>query len=227
MDVESFGTFLQSRRKELGMKQADLAQKLHVTDKAISRWERGVGFPDIKLLEPLARALEISLTELLQCKVMEQPIPEEQRKVLEAETEQIMEQQQKLSWQRRLVLWLGYAAIVAASWVLISITRIPALSFEQRRAVYAIAFFGGSLGCRALQYIVERLYLKNEPWGIWHKQYTRISVAVGLVGFWLAVNSWMIRTPAPVWNMWIFVAGVVILIGAWIYYAFQKEKEEE
>lgn len=223
MDVQQFGIFLQQRRKALGMKQSDLAEKLHVTDKAISRWERGVGFPDIKLLEPLAEALELTLTELLKCEVMEKPLPEEAK----AETEQILEEQKKISWQRRLVLWLGYAAIAAASWMLISITRIPALSFEQRRAVYAVVFFGGGLGCRALQFIVERLYLKREPWGIWHKPYTWISVTVGLFGFWLAVNSWLMRTPAPVWNMWIFVAGVVLVIGAWIYHAFQTEKEEE
>ena len=67
MDVQQFGMFLQQRRKERNMTQQDLAEKLHVTDKAISRWERGVGFPDIKLLEPLAEALELTLTELLKC----------------------------------------------------------------------------------------------------------------------------------------------------------------
>lgn len=223
MDAQQFGAFLQSRRKELGMKQSDLAEKLHVTDKAISRWERSVGFPDIKLLEPLADSLQVSLTELLKCEVMEKPLPEEAK----AETVQIMEEQKKLSWQRRLVLWLGYAAIAAASWVLISVTRIPALSFEQRRAVYAIAFFGGSLGSHALKYIVERQYMKGEPWGIWHKPYTWISSVVGLIGFGLAANSWLIRTSAPVWNMWIFLCGFIMTIGAWIYYAFQKEKDEE
>lgn len=209
------------------MKQSELAEKIHVTDKAISRWERAVGFPDIKLLEPLAQALELSLTELLQCRVIEQALPEEQVRAMEAETVQIMEEQQKLSWQRRLILWFGYAAILGAGWVLIQVTRLEGMSFELRRAVYAIAFIGSSLGCRALQYIVERQYLKHEPWGIWHKQYTWIGSAVGLAGFWLAVNSWFIRTPAPIWNMWLFVAGVAIAIGAWIYYEFQRENDQE
>lgn len=227
MDAEQFGKFIQSRRKNLGMKQSELAEKLHVTDKAISRWERAVGFPDIKLLEPLAQALELSLTELLQCSVIAEPLPEAQARAMEAETVQIMEEQQKLSWQRRLVLWLGYTAIAAASGVLLYATHLEGMSFELRRAVCAIAFLGSSLGCRALQYIVERLYLKRQPWGIWHKRYTWISAAVGLAGFWLAVNSWFVRTPAPVWNMWIFVGGVVIVIGAWIYYEFQKENDQQ
>lgn len=47
------------------MTQADLAKKLQVTDKAVSRWERGIGFPDINTLESLADALDISVLELM------------------------------------------------------------------------------------------------------------------------------------------------------------------
>ena len=42
------------------MTQADLAGKVGVTDKAVSRWERGLGFPDINTMEPLAEALDVS-----------------------------------------------------------------------------------------------------------------------------------------------------------------------
>ena len=54
MDNQKLGIFITELRKEKGLTQAQLAQKLNVTDKAVSKWERGVGFPDIKLLEPLA-----------------------------------------------------------------------------------------------------------------------------------------------------------------------------
>lgn len=66
MDAERLGTFIAGRRKELGLTQARLAEQLHVTDKAISRWERGVGLPDISNIEALAAALDVSLIELLQ-----------------------------------------------------------------------------------------------------------------------------------------------------------------
>ena len=46
----------------------ELAKKLNVTDKAVSRWERGLGFPDINTLEPLADALGVSVLELMQSK---------------------------------------------------------------------------------------------------------------------------------------------------------------
>ena len=65
MDAEKFGAFVAENRKLKGMTQADLAQKMQVTDKAISRWERGKGFPDINTIEPLACALGVSVLELM------------------------------------------------------------------------------------------------------------------------------------------------------------------
>lgn len=65
MDAKRFGQFIAGIRKEKKMTQAELAQQIHVTDKAISRWERGLGFPDIQTLEPLAQALGISVLELM------------------------------------------------------------------------------------------------------------------------------------------------------------------
>lgn len=66
MDNIRFGSFVAQLRKERGLTQKELAQRLHVTDKAVSKWETGRGFPDLKLLEPLAQTLEVSLVELLQ-----------------------------------------------------------------------------------------------------------------------------------------------------------------
>ena len=65
MDAEKFGRFVADRRKNLNMTQKDLAAKIQVTDKAVSKWERGLGFPDINTIEVLADALEVSITELM------------------------------------------------------------------------------------------------------------------------------------------------------------------
>lgn len=68
MDKEILGTFVSELRKEHHMTQKELAELLGVTDKAVSKWERGLSYPDISLLEPLAKTLDISVLELLQGK---------------------------------------------------------------------------------------------------------------------------------------------------------------
>lgn len=71
MDREKFGEFVAEKRKELNMTQKDLADKLLVSDKAVSKWERGLSYPDITLLEPLSHILSVSITELLEGKKMD------------------------------------------------------------------------------------------------------------------------------------------------------------
>ena len=66
MDNIQFGAFVAQLRKEQELTQKELADRLNVTDKAVSKWETGKGFPDVKLLEPLAQALGVSLVELMQ-----------------------------------------------------------------------------------------------------------------------------------------------------------------
>ena len=61
-----FGKRMSVLRRKAGLSQTDLAEKLGVTSQAVSKWETGRGFPDLKLLEPLAQTLEVSLVELLQ-----------------------------------------------------------------------------------------------------------------------------------------------------------------
>ena len=68
MNAKDMGLFINELRKENKMTQMELADKIHVTDKAISRWERGIGFPDVQLLPSLAEALYISVAELISCK---------------------------------------------------------------------------------------------------------------------------------------------------------------
>lgn len=65
MDATMTGQLIAERRRELGLSQTELAEQLHVTDKAVSRWETGRGMPSVDLLEPLADALGLSVSELL------------------------------------------------------------------------------------------------------------------------------------------------------------------
>ena len=65
IDVEKIACFIKNKRKELGITQSELAERLFVTEKAISRWETGKGTPNISLLIPLAKELQIDVSDLL------------------------------------------------------------------------------------------------------------------------------------------------------------------
>lgn len=72
IDKEKFGAFVAQLRKQQKMTQKELAQKVYVSDKAVSKWERGLSMPDITLLIPLSQALGITVAELLECQRLEQ-----------------------------------------------------------------------------------------------------------------------------------------------------------
>lgn len=72
MDKNATGRFIAELRKQKGFTQKELAEKLMVTDKAISRWETGKGLPDTSLLKPLGDVLGVSVTELLSGKKIEE-----------------------------------------------------------------------------------------------------------------------------------------------------------
>ena len=81
------GQFIARRRKAIGLTQKELADRLGVTNKAVSKWETGGGMPDISVLQELSRILEVSVDELLSGKAEpEVPavrvLPAEQRKDL-------------------------------------------------------------------------------------------------------------------------------------------------
>ena len=65
MNNEKMGKFICDMRKSQKLTQKDLAEKLKITDKAVSKWERGISCPDISLLVPLAQALSVTTSELL------------------------------------------------------------------------------------------------------------------------------------------------------------------
>ncbi len=70
MNITKIGCFINEQRKAKGLTQAELANKLYISDKTVSKWERGVGLPDIDLMMPLCNELGITINELLSgCKI--------------------------------------------------------------------------------------------------------------------------------------------------------------
>lgn len=71
IDKKEFGNFIARLRKEKNITQKELAEKLFVSDKAVSKWECGLSMPDITLLKPLAEILDVTVAELLECRRIE------------------------------------------------------------------------------------------------------------------------------------------------------------
>ena len=68
MNNQTFGTTIAALRKAQGMTQLELAEKMGVTDKAVSKWERDLSFPDVSSLPKLAEIFGVSVDELMQVK---------------------------------------------------------------------------------------------------------------------------------------------------------------
>ena len=68
MKKQTFGTMIAAMRKENGMTQLELAEKMGVTDKAVSKWERDLSFPDVNSIPKLADIFNVTVDELMQVK---------------------------------------------------------------------------------------------------------------------------------------------------------------
>lgn len=68
MKRQTFGTMIAALRREKGMTQLELAEKMGVTDKAVSKWERDLSFPDVSSIPRLAEIFGVSVDELMQVK---------------------------------------------------------------------------------------------------------------------------------------------------------------
>ena len=68
MQKQTFGTMVATLRRERGMTQLELAEKMGVTDKAVSKWERDLSFPDVSSIPKLAEIFNVSVDELMQVK---------------------------------------------------------------------------------------------------------------------------------------------------------------
>ena len=82
MNVQKTGSLIAAIRKEQNRTQQDLANELGVSSAAVSKWERGIGFPDVSLMEPLAASLGISIAELFKGERTENSVDNEYESLL-------------------------------------------------------------------------------------------------------------------------------------------------
>jgi len=117
MDKKLVGQKISSLRKEKGLTQKELAEKLCVTDKSVSKWETGVHFPDIAIMESLACELGTTVSDLLG---LEQATSEEVIKsmavVSEEEKNQIKKRIKWQSWEQIFYGIIGTVVSIYLSW---------------------------------------------------------------------------------------------------------------
>ena len=126
----STGALIAQRRREKGWSQAELAEKLHVTDKAVSKWETGRSLPGIDCLEPQAEALDLQVLELLRGRRLPPEAPAGERaEVWEVLAYSRREVRRRTSTQRRRYLAALLALLLAAG---LGLWRSGLLSLRDR-----------------------------------------------------------------------------------------------
>lgn len=113
MDHNKIGNFIASLRKEKGWTQQDLGEKLFVTNKAVSKWERGLSLPDISILEKLASLLGVDVSELLRGErgTQKVDIEEELHVALEQIKQHSLSQKKKNKKELKKIFWIFFSII--------------------------------------------------------------------------------------------------------------------
>ncbi len=111
MDQIKIGKFIADERKRKGYTQKQLSEKLEISDKTISKWERGNGFPEVSLLLPLCNELEISVNELLSGERLSE---EEYQKKAEENMTDLVREAQESREKILLAITVAMLTLVAA-----------------------------------------------------------------------------------------------------------------
>lgn len=144
MNQEKFASFITQRRKQLNLTQKDIAEKLHVSISAVSKYERGLSYPDITLLEPLSQILEVTIVDLLKGEISHNDLSSLEASELFLE---LISKQRLKEYRRKIllsdILYIILLFITAVTIILLFVNGIIPLSklFEVITAV-ALIFLG-------------------------------------------------------------------------------------
>lgn len=135
MDAGKTGAFIAQLRKEKGYTQKELAEKLNVSDKAISRWETGKGFPETTLLKPLSDELGVSISELLAGeRIPEETIKEKADHVIVTSME---DSKKKLNSVKTLCIGLAVLLVICLLFTFLPVLTEPsAIEFVNASTTY-------------------------------------------------------------------------------------------
>jgi len=110
MDQEKIGRFIQEKRKEKKLTQSDLAEKLNITDRSISKWENGNCLPDAGTMPELCKILNISINDLFSGEIVD--MKDNEKKLEENLLEMAKLKEEKDKQLLRLEIVIGYTASI-------------------------------------------------------------------------------------------------------------------
>jgi len=114
MDQIKIGEFISSQRKKKNLTQAALAEKLGITDRAVSKWERGKGLPDVSLMIDLCEILGITVNELLCGEMISMENSNQKNEALLLDMADALEQKNKTIWTSMwLIMIVSIIALLA------------------------------------------------------------------------------------------------------------------
>lgn len=123
MDQQKIGKFIAQRRKATGLTQAQLAEKLGITDRAVSKWETGKALPDTSLMLDLCHILEITVNDLLSGEIVTM---ENYNKMLEDNLLEVVKQKEQCDKRLlRMELLTGILSLIPLIASMLIITLVP------------------------------------------------------------------------------------------------------
>lgn len=140
MDKEKVGNFIKKLRKQANMTQKELGAKLHVTDKAVSKWERGLSFPDITMLNSLAEIFNVTASEILNAEIGRKEEINVEKKIQET-VEEITHAKEKREKRKQKAK---------------KIIRITAIIFFSLSVILQLGYF--ILKSHGYEYIIDNMY---------------------------------------------------------------------
>lgn len=218
MDAINTGGFICKLRKEKGLTQAALAEKLNISNRTVSKWENGDGFPDITILPELSEALGVSVDELLKGERAEKAV-----KVTEVKSKENVDNLFMVAYVISLFVG-GFAAFLGGVTEVYSIWAFRILFYTHWEILFAAAaLFSTALSSLIFAVGVTRLgiaYNREEVKEIAAKKLWLLTLILSVFPFTFVMRLVDVFIPAV--NVWLVMTAAAVVLTAVFYFAYRK-----
>lgn len=210
MNSKMIGDFISALRKNKNFTQKDLADLLGITDKAVSKWERGAGYPDISMLKPLADVLGTSVNELLEGKASENT-----SKAVEEDFSKALDYADKIITSKENRLGRILAAILAITLFIAIFTSVIVNVAVNHRLSWSILVIAGCVvgGC----ILIPLLLMKKR--GIYYSLFLLTILIMPLLSVIQSVTeqigtsvNWLWRIGFPISVTWLVITWFMVFL---------------